>query len=251
MAADPTSLSDAQAALAEAHRRTDALAVYSRRIAHDLSNFLTVIRTYSELLIADTPPDAPSRSDLTEIGTAADQTVTYLQRASAFGRAMQAPAAPLLLDGFIAAVVAQASAAGTGPIRCLTTSGARVLGAASAIADGVHELVTNAREAAGRDQAVLVRTRSVTHDVPHVEGGVPLAAGSWGVIEVRDAGPGFDASILSNACDPFVTTKSGVRGAGLGLSIARAAAWGAGGQLTIGREGDETVVALWLPITGA
>lgn len=251
MAADPTSLSDAEAALAEAHRRTDALAMYARRVSHDLSNFLTVIRTYGELLLADTPPEAGSRHDLIEIGHAADQTVAYLQRASAFGRAMQAPAAALLLDGFLSAVVAQLTAAGKGPIRCATTSGARVHGAASAVADAVQELVSNAREAVGRDHEVHVRSRPVTLETARVLGGVPLAAGTWGVIEVRDAGPGFDPTIAANACDPFVTTKSGVRGAGLGLAIARAAAWGAGGQLIIGREHDETVVSLWLPTTSA
>lgn len=248
MAIDPTSLEAAEATLAEARRRTAALAVFSRRLSHDLSNFLTVIRTYSELLLADVSPDDPSRADLGEIGQAADETVAYLQRASAFGRALHAPVGPLAIDGLVTAATAQLLASGRGPIECEATSGARAQAAAGVLAEALHELVTNAREAAGAAATLRVRTRHVVQDAPAIDGGVPIPAGAWGVIEVRDPGPGFAATLEPDACDPFVTSKAGVRGAGLGLAIARAAAWGAGGQLTLGRDGDETVARLYLPL---
>jgi len=249
-APDPSALHTAEQDLAEAHRRTDALAIYARRVSHDLSNFLTVIRTYAELLIADTPPEHPSRADLEEIGRAADQTVTYLQRASAFGRALQASAMPLLVDGLVSAVAAQLEADGRGPLHCDITSGARAQAAASVLADAVQELVRNAREAAGREATVTVRTRRITLETPRLEAAVPIPAGAWVVIEVRDPGPGVSPSIAATVCDPFVTTKHGVRGAGLGLALVRAAAWGADGQFTLGREADETVARLYLPSAG-
>jgi len=240
-------LPHAEAALAEAHRRTDAIAFFARRVTHDLSNFLTVIRTYSELVLAHTPPDAPAKADLEEIRQAADTIVAYLQRSAAFGRASSAPMAPMRLDEFIAAVVAQAVAADRAPITLRAESQAQVTASAAGLADAVQELLANARDAAPADAETVVRTSLLTLDAPIVDGGVPVAAGTWAVIAVSDAGAGIDAAVRESLFDPFVTTKSGVRGAGLGLTIARTAVWAAGGQLAIVREPPHTVARIYLP----
>jgi signal transduction histidine kinase len=252
MTVDPAELQRAEQALAEARRRTDALAFFARRMTHDLSNFLTVIRTYSELVLADTPPDSPIRPDLEEIGQAADATVQYMQRASAFGRALYPPAtpsAPMPLDGFVIAVVAQASASGLGSIDVQATSDAHVAVPAPALAEAVQELLRNARAASPADTTVSVRTRVAQLDAPIVDGTVPVGAGTWAVIEIVDRGPGIAPEVAESACDPFVTSQSGVRGAGLGLAIARATAWAANGQLVLTREGSETVARLYLPVS--
>ncbi len=252
MTADPAELQRAEQALAEARRRTDALAFFARRMTHDLSNFLTVIRTYSELVLADTPPDSPIRPDLEEIGQAADATVTYMQRASAFGRALYppvTPSAPMPLDGFVIAVVAQANAGGLGPIDVEATSEAHVSAPAPALAEALQELLRNARTASPDGAIVSVRTRRVQLDAPVVDGAVPVAAGTWAVLEIVDRGAGIPPELAESACDPFVTSQTGVRGAGLGLAIARATAWAANGQLALVREGSETIARVYLPVS--
>lgn len=251
MSVDSELLPHAEASLAEAHRRTEAIAVFARRVSHDLSNFLTVIRTYSELVLADTPPESPAKGDLEEIRQAADTIVAYLQRASAFGRATNAPLAPTLLDGFVAAVVAQVVATGRGPIELQAASNARVTASAAGLADALQELIANARDASPREAEIVVTTTTRTLDAPIIDGGVPIAAGQWAVVSVRDEGPGVDPSMRDAAFDPFVSTKTGVRGAGLGLTIARAAVWAAGGQLTIVRDAPYTVARVYLPASAA
>jgi signal transduction histidine kinase len=254
MSVEPAELQRAEAHRAEALRRTEALSFFARRMSHDLSNFLTVIRTYAELVLADTPPSSPSHADLTEIGQAADTTVAYMQRASSFGRASSAPAAPTRLDGLVTAVVAQAEAAGRGPVTVACASDAEVTASAAGLSEALLELLANARDA-DRDGVLAVRTLRVTRDAPVVEGGVPIGAGSWAVVEVHDAGPGVAETVAETAFDPFVTTKAGVRGAGLGLAIARAHVWAAGGELTLTREsvaagaGVRTVARVYLPIS--
>jgi len=244
-------LPHAEASLAEARRRTDAIAVFARRVSHDLSNFLTVIRTYSELVLADTPPESPATADLEEIRQSADMIVTYLQRATAFGRASNTSLAATLLDGFVAAVVAQGIAAGRGPIALDAASEARVTASAAGLADALQELITNARDASPRDATITVQTRLLVLEDTIIDGGVPIAAGTWAVVSVRDEGVGVDASVRESAFDPFVSTKAGVRGAGLGLTIARSAVWAAGGQLTIVRETPYTVARVYLPASAA
>jgi len=247
MSVESEPLPHAEASLAEAHRRTDAIAFFARRISHDLSNFLTVIRTYSELVLADTPEHAPAKADLEEIRQAADTIVAYLQRASAFGRTSNAALVPTLLDGFVAAVVAQANTTGRGPIVLQAASQARITASAAGLSDALQELIANARDASPHGADVTVLTSTLTLREPIIDGGVPISAGTWAVISVRDAGAGIDPSIADSAFDPFVSTKAGVRGAGLGLAIARAAVWAANGQLTIAREAPHTVARLYLP----
>ena len=241
-------ITNASARLAEAHRRTDALSVYSRRVAHDLSNFLTVIRTYSELLHAELPADDGSRADLDEITQAADATVVYLQRVSAFSRAMSAKVGPLALHDLVANAIQQAESSALAPIALDAHAHCTVTGSAAFVGEALQELLTNAREASPSGAVVTVRTRQSTFDTPLVDNGVPIEAGAWAVVEILDSGDGVPKTIAENIFDPFVTGKSGVRGAGLGLGIARAAAWAAGGQLTLGREGEHTVARLYLPV---
>lgn len=241
-----TEIHAAQAELAEAHRRTHALAYFSRRMAHDLSNFLTVIRTYTELMLADLQQDHPNRADLDEIAQAADTTVAYMQRCSAFGRAASSKAAPLEVDALVADVVRQEQLAATVPITFGGTSHARVHMNAAVLADALHELIDNARDAS--PTGVSVQLDHVSLEAERLDAGVPIGAGAWATIDVIDSGAGIHESVANDLFDPFVTTKSGVRGAGLGLAIARAAAWAAGGQLTIRHANGQTVSRMYLPV---
>jgi len=202
-------------------------------------------------VLADTPPDSPAKADLEEIRQAADTIVAYMQRASSFGRASSATLAPTLLDGFVAAVVAQANASGRGPITLQAESEARVTASAAGLADALQELLANARDASPAGAEVLVHTSRRTLNAAIVDGGVPIAAGEWAVVSVRDEGGGVDDSVRESAFDPFVSTKAGVRGAGLGLTIARAAIWAAGGQLVLAREAPYTFARVFLPASQA
>ena len=234
--------------LAEAHRRADALALFARRMAHDLSNFLTVIRTYSELMLGDLPSDHASRADLLEIARAADNTVAYVQRLSAFGRASNIQSSTLDLDVLLRDVVQQAEHAGHGPIMLAPSSGVSVSSNAAVLADALTELIMNAREASSAAAPIDVRSRVHTTTEDTIDYGVPIAAGTWAIVEIIDQGSGIAASVALNAFDPFVTSKSGVRGAGFGLTSARAAAWAGGGALTLGQTDGMTTARLYLPV---
>lgn len=234
--------------LAEAHRRADALAFFARRMAHDLSNFLTVIRTYSELMLGDLPIDHASRADVVEITQAADATVRYVQRSSTFGRAGNSKPAAVSLDDLLRDVVQQSENAGLGPIMLALSCGASVSTNAAILAEAITELLVNAREAGAAPSPIVVRSRVETTTEPIVDHGIPLNPGTWAIAEIIDRGPGIPASVASNAFDPYVTSKSGVRGAGFGLTIARAAAWAGGGELSLGSFDGVTVARLYLPV---
>lgn len=250
MTLSSTELPDAIAELAEAQRRTAALAIFARRTAHDLSNFLTVVRTYSELLLSDVPPEHPHRADLEEIASAADATVAYVQRISAFGRVESARRSTFALDELVNGSLNQADTTALGHVHLTTQSGATLHAPAAVLTDAIQELVANARAAAPRDSVISVRTRLESMDLPRVQHGVPIAAGSWAVVEVIDQGPGLPEAIAREVCEPFVTGQTGLRGAGFGLTLARCAAWACGGVFTIGRSGGSTAARLYLSTSG-
>jgi len=218
------------AALQEAKHA--ALSLFARRVAHDLNNFATVIRTYSELLMADAPPGT-AYDDLGEIHRAADAMVAYLQQVGRFTR----------LDGRASRIEVESAVAETLAALQHQEPGARVFVDGSTRAcvscdvarftDTVRELVRNAREASPIDRPVVVRL---------------LQESVWVVVRVTDEGPGFATEVDDIAEDPFVTTKQGVRGAGFGLTIASVFARKNGGRLVRERAADRTHVSVWLPM---
>ena len=91
--------------------------------------------------------------------------------------------------------------------------------------------------------------RNATEAMP--EGGtimVSAAAGDGTVrLAVADSGGGMAPDLQGRAFDPFVTTRRGVRGAGLGLSLVRGFAERSGGGSTLDSRPGATTVTLELP----
>jgi signal transduction histidine kinase len=77
---------------------------------------------------------------------------------------------------------------------------------------------------------------------------LPLPAGDYIAVTVRDTGTGMDADTLTRAIRPFFTTKLAGRGTGLGLAIVHSLAAERRGALRLISElGRGTTVELWLP----
>lgn len=71
----------------------------------------------------------------------------------------------------------------------------------------------------------------------------------WLRIEIRDTGSGIDRSEFQKIFEPFYTTKSGRRGAGLGLAIAKKFVEANGGRIEVhSRPGEGSVFTVKLPL---
>ena len=245
-ASPPAPLHDPDGA-AERHA---ALGLYARKIAHDLNNFATVIRTYSELLLSELPADGNTHADVTEIQRAADAMIAYVQRVGRFARVSSMRANQNDLDAIIESVVV-ALPSDRVPVRfdnSIGTTLTSVLADANWFADVVHELVQNARDASPVGGTVVVTRDARVLDTTAAIGASKVPAGQWAAVSVTDDGAGFADAVQATAEDPFVTTKDGVRAAGFGLTLARSFARGHHGHLTRERVNDRTVVSLWLPM---
>jgi PAS domain S-box-containing protein len=109
-------------------------------------------------------------------------------------------------------------------------------------------LALNARDAMNPAQPVVFRLRHVVlaGDIPAFPENVP--AGDYAVVEVEDRGTGMAPQVLSQALDPFFTTKDVGQGTGLGLPVAFGIVHGHHGHLTISTQvGTGTCVSIYLP----
>lgn len=217
-----------------------AVAMFARKLAHDINNFATVVRTYSELLLADVPA-GPTRDDVSEIHRASDAMVSYLQRVARFSRTSGLRPADVALLPLAQSVVTEFADAGAmAPVVCAGTTTALVHVDQTWCRDVLRELIVNAREAAPASTTVTVSLSDFT-DTENTR---------WVIADVRDGGVGFPATVAANAEEPFVTGKDGVRGAGFGLTLAAAFADASQGRLVRSRVRDGnaelTSVALWL-----
>ena len=231
-------------------RRQDALGHFARRVSHDLNNFATVMRTYGELLLADLPPGSSAHADVSEIHRASEAMVAYLCRIAQFARASDAETRAVDADALAhAAVLAldddQVTRA-TIPVHIRGTTGARVQVNGAFFIDVVVELLRNAMEASPLGHAVTLTT-SLRGTGSSGDATAAIFEPQLLVLTVADDGPGFAPSVSSNAEDPFVTTKHGVRGAGFGLALASAFARESRGRLERTRVDGRTLVSLVLP----
>ncbi len=212
---------------------SEPLVRYARKLSHDLNNFSTVVRTYSELLLSDLPADSATHADVAEIQRAAENMVQYLQRVTRFARAGSMKRLPVNVDA-VAREAADHFLART-PSRLLdvrASSGATIQADPLWWRDVLLELVQNAHEAAPADSPIVVAITRANDEV---------------VVSVIDEGPGFDASVVSQVGEPLVSAKNGVRGAGMGLAIVSAFCGALGGTLGQTHEDGRTTVSLRLP----
>jgi two-component system, cell cycle sensor histidine kinase and response regulator CckA len=109
-------------------------------------------------------------------------------------------------------------------------------------------LALNARDALSEPAPVTfrLRRRLLEGELPAFPENVP--PGDYAVLEVEDRGQGMTAEVLSQALDPFFTTKEVGQGTGLGLPVAFGIVHGHQGYLTIDTQpGRGTRVGLYLP----
>ena len=122
----------------------EALVRFAKRVSHDLNNFSTIVRAYSELLLADLSESDPMRRDVAEIHEAADATVRYLQRVTHFARAGSMRRMPTSVDdGISNALTALATEHSDRPVH-VTLGGGRIHADAGWWRDVVLELLRNA-----------------------------------------------------------------------------------------------------------
>ncbi len=230
-------------------RRTETPAEVTAQIAHDLTNLLTPLTSYPDLLREALPDGSPEIAMVDEMQAAALNIAQLNQQLLAFGlRGRWAPE-PVDLNALVPRAVTSARIPSGIAVRLdLAHDLAPARGAGAQLLRVLVNLIVNAVEAMGAEGELTIETR----EAPGRPGGRLRPGRSSDAIEVTvsDTGPGIAPTVRERIFEPFFSTKDAdtMRGAGLGLSVVRAVVEDHCGAVTVeSRPGAGTTFHVRLP----
>ncbi len=237
-------------------QRLEILGKLAGGVAHDFNSLLSVIQANTELLLATTAPDDPSRDDLEQIKHAALEGASLTGKLLASTRPKVRSEGPVEVSWVVRGVERVLSRLLPENLKLEVRSAPRV---GVTTMDGTEleqvlmNLALNARDAmAKKGGRLTIGTEVQAFDEPlQVAPGQSINPGEYVVISVQDEGHGMTPEVQARAFEPFFTTRDEDMGRGLGLSFVFGEVQQAGGGIGLeSRPGGGTTFRVFLPRTG-
>ena len=224
-------------------------------IAHDFNNLMSIVLSYSDMLLEDMAPEDPVRADLQEIRGAGLRAANLTRQLLAFSR--QQVLEPRIIDlsqvvqgmeGMLRRLIGEDIELAT----CCPSSLSRVLVDPTQIEQVILNLAANARDAMPTGGTLTIETSVVVLDDRHdVEDGTGIRGRSI-LLAVSDTGTGVDAATQRRMFEPFFTTKEVGKGTGLGLATVQGIVRQSGGTILVHSEpGLGTSFKVYFPVVAA
>ncbi len=224
-------------------RKMEALGVLAGGIAHDFNNFLTIVQGNLGLAKLDLEEDHPAAEVVERTLAACRRAASLANQLMTFGRGgapvrRVAALGPLVRD---AVELARAGANVGWKVETAEELWAAEVDTAQ-VSHALQNILINARQAMPQGGVVEVRSENVEVE----EGALPVSAGKYVRISVRDQGGGIAAEHLPHIFEPYFTTKPA--GTGLGLAAAYSIAHKHDGHITVETAaGSGSTFAMYLP----
>lgn len=242
-------------------QRLDSLGSLAAGIAHDFNNILAGIIGYSQLGLQRSTPDSGSAQIFEQVGQIAERGAELTRKILAFSRHQPLKVTALDLNALITdlrTMLLPLASDRVDVVLDLAEGLWAVQGDGSQIEQVVLTLCVNAVEAMPGGGRLMLRTRNLEGEAlrralaysPRSPVTLPpRPEPSHGVLlEVSDTGHGMPPDVLSQAIEPFFTTKGRGRGTGLGLSVSYGIVQQHRGHMVIeSAVGSGTTVRVCLP----
>jgi two-component system cell cycle sensor histidine kinase/response regulator CckA len=231
-------------------QKMEAIGTLAGGIAHDFNNILTVISSYSDMLL-DARPDAKDRADLEEISTAARRATALTRQLLTFSRRDIVRLEPVDINevvGGMEGMCRRLLMTNIELVMKLSDNIGAVVADVSQLEQVVMNLVVNASDAMPDGGTLMIETSSVELDDGYVQTHADVKPGPYAMLAVSDTGIGMDAQTISKIFEPFFTTKAVGRGTGLGLATVYAIVKQLGGHVWVYSEpGQGAAFKIYLP----
>ncbi|HEU5169845.1 MAG TPA: PAS domain-containing protein [Gemmatimonadales bacterium] len=219
-------------------QRTDAVGRVAGGITHDFNNLLMVILGLADILAGGFDPADPRRADAIEIRKAADRASGLARQLLTLGRPATIPLQVLDLNAVIRELDPLFRPLVPANVRLRLDLAPDLGGVAadrSQVEQVVVNLVLNARDAMPAGGELTIETR----EIELAEGREGAPPGPDIMLAVHDTGQGIDEATRVRVFEPFFSTKSSSRNAGLGLATVHAIVTRAGGRVWVDSVPDQ------------
>lgn len=220
-------------------------------MAHEFNNTLTTILGYAEMLAEVLPPESSELDfieQIIEAGRRAETIVEQVLIISRRGRYMTRPFDVLEAASEMLPALYTSVSQTTRLAIDLADAPMVMAGTPRELEHVLVNLCRNASEAQNGEGSVVLSMSPHDQDVASPLSHGSLTPGAYIRMSVRDDGPGIPPEHQHRVFNPFFTTGSNNRHAGLGLSVVRATVVALNGQMNVlSRPAEGTCFDLYFP----
>ena len=235
-------------------QKMEAIGQLAGGVAHDFNNLLTVIKGYSQLLLAEISFDQDHEyySNLTQIDSAAKRAESLTRQLLAFSRRQILEAKILDLNDIIQNLEKMLRRLIEEDVDLKIKYGSE-LGSIKADSGQIEQVIinmaVNARDAMPAGGALFIESSNcrVTEVAEEAQRGIK--PGQYVKLSISDTGIGMDEETLDKIFNPFFTTKEKGKGTGLGLATVYGIIKQSDGYVMVDSvPGEGTVFNVYLPL---
>ncbi len=202
-------------------QKMEAVGRLAGGVAHDFNNLLTIINGYSQLLLAQVPPDAPFHTELKQIYAAGERASELTNQLLAFSRQQMVNPRVYSINALVHEMEKMIRRIIGEDIKIIThfnEKAGNIRTDRGQFQQVLLNLVINARDAMPNGGELILETGSITLDEQYVRQHPGSRIGHYTYLRVRDTGIGIPKENLAHIFEPFFTTKAKGKGTGLGLA---------------------------------
>ncbi|HEX8416557.1 MAG TPA: GAF domain-containing protein, partial [Methylobacterium sp.] len=234
-------------------QKMEAVGQLTGGVAHDFNNFLTVMRSSTDLLKRPDLPEERRQRYITAISETVDRAAKLTAQLLAFARRQTLQ--PTVFDvgagvGALTEMLATLTGSRIEIATDLPDTPCFVSADPSQFDTAIVNMAINARDAMQGEGRLTLSAHPVS-TIPAVRAH-PHISGDFVAVCIEDTGTGIAPERLDRIFEPFFTTKDVGQGTGLGLSQVFGFAKQSGGEVRVQSEvGAGTMFVLYLPRVGA